>query len=71
MQAAREAGIPCRASTVEAAHPWEAICNCAGQHGCVPHRHGLARQARPAALLHRSETPKVLAHCAVPVLVVR
>jgi hypothetical protein len=50
MQAAREAGIPCRASTVEAAHPWEAICNCAGQ---------------------RSETPKVLAHCAVPVLVVR
>jgi nucleotide-binding universal stress UspA family protein len=71
MEAAQEAGVPCRASTIEAAHPWEAICNYAGQHGCdlivmASHgRHGLA------ALLRGSETPKVLGHCSVPVLVVR
>jgi nucleotide-binding universal stress UspA family protein len=71
MDAAHEAGVPCRASTVEAAHPWEAICNYAEQHGCdlivmASHgRHGVA------ALLRGSETPKVLGHCAVPVLVVR
>jgi nucleotide-binding universal stress UspA family protein len=71
MEAAQEAGVPCRASTIEAAHPWEAICNYAGQHGCdlivmASHgRHGVA------ALLRGSETPKVLGHCTVPVLVVR
>jgi nucleotide-binding universal stress UspA family protein len=70
MDAAQQAGVPCRGSTVEAAHPWEAICNYAGQHGCdlivmASHgRHGLA------ALLRGSETPKVLTHCAIPVLVV-
>jgi nucleotide-binding universal stress UspA family protein len=71
MDAARQAGIPCRASTVEAVHPCEAICNYAAEHHCdlivmASHgRHGLA------ALLRGSETPKVLTHCAVPVLVVR
>ncbi|WP_029002308.1 universal stress protein [Azohydromonas australica] len=70
MEAAQRAGVPCRASTVEAAHPWEAICNYASQQGCdlivmASHgRHGVA------ALLRGSETPKVLTHSAVPVLVV-
>ena len=71
MDAAHEAGVPCRGSTAEAAHPWEAICDYAEQHGCdlivmASHgRHGVA------ALLRGSETPKVLGHCSVPVLVVR
>jgi nucleotide-binding universal stress UspA family protein len=71
MEAAQQAGVPCHASTVEAAHPWEAICHYAAQHGCdlivmASHgRHGLA------ALLRGSETPQVLGHCSVPVLVVR
>jgi nucleotide-binding universal stress UspA family protein len=71
MDAAQQAGVPCRASTVEAAHPWEAICDYAAQHRCdlivmASHgRHGLA------ALLRGSETPRVLGHCSIPVLVVR
>jgi nucleotide-binding universal stress UspA family protein len=71
MEAAQEAGVACRASTVEAAYPWEAICSYTAEHGCdlivmASHgRHGVA------ALLRGSETPKVLSHCAVPVLVVR
>jgi nucleotide-binding universal stress UspA family protein len=71
MEAAQEAGVPCHASTIEAVHPWEAICNYAAQHGCdlivmASHgRHGVA------ALVRGSETPKVLGHCTVPVLVVR
>ena len=71
MEAAEHAGVPCRGSTVEAAHPWEAICGYAAEHGCdlivmgSHGRHGLA------ALLRGSETPRVLGHCSVPVLVVR
>ncbi len=71
MEAARQAGVPCRGSLVEAAHPWEAICGYAAEHGCdlivmgSHGRHGLA------ALLRGSETPRVLGHCSVPVLVVR
>jgi nucleotide-binding universal stress UspA family protein len=71
IEAAQQAGVPCRASTVEAVHPWEATCSYAGQHGCdlivmASHgRHGMA------ALLRGSEMPQVLGHCAVPVLVVR
>jgi nucleotide-binding universal stress UspA family protein len=71
MDAAEQAGIPCHATTVEDAHPWEAICSYAGQHGCdlvvmgSHGRHGMT------ALLRGSETPKVLSHCTVPVLVVR
>jgi nucleotide-binding universal stress UspA family protein len=68
--AAQEAGVPCHASTVEAVHPWEAICDYAAQNGCdlivmASHgRHGVT------ALLRGSETPQVLGHCSVPVLVV-
>ena len=71
VEAAQEAGIACRASTVEAVHPWEAICDYALEHGCdlivmASHgRHGLT------ALLRGSETPQVPGHCSVPVLVVR
>ncbi|WP_028997811.1 universal stress protein [Azohydromonas australica] len=71
MEAARQAGVSCRGSTVEAVQPWEAICGYAAEHGCdlivmgSHGRHGLT------ALLRGSETPRVLGHCSVPVLVVR
>jgi nucleotide-binding universal stress UspA family protein len=71
VEAAKQAGVLCRGNTVEAAHPWEAICSYVEQHGCdlivmgSHGRHGLA------ALLRGSETPRVLGHSSVPVLVVR
>ena len=71
LAAAQQAGVSCKAITVEALHPWEAICGYAAQHRCdlivmASHgRHGLA------ALVRGSETPRVLGHCSIPVLVVR
>ena len=69
--AARDAGIACEAHTVEALHPWEAICEHAKQQGCdliVMASHG---RSGVASLLLGSETTRVLTHTNVPVLVVR
>jgi nucleotide-binding universal stress UspA family protein len=71
MEAARESGVPCRSLTVEAMHPWEAICDHAKSEACdliVMASHG---RRGMAALLLGSETQKVLTHATIPVLVVR
>jgi nucleotide-binding universal stress UspA family protein len=70
-EAAAAAGVPCTAYTIEAVHPWEAICDHAKAHECdliVMASHG---RRGVAALLLGSETQKVLTHTAVPVLVVK
>lgn len=71
VDACAAANLPCEATTVEAAHPYEAIIDHAQRHGCdliVMASHG-RRGMR--ALLLGSETQKVLTHSSVAVLVVR
>ncbi|WP_298231974.1 universal stress protein [uncultured Azohydromonas sp.] len=71
LAAAQQAGVSCKAITVEALHPWEAICEHAKNEGCdliVMASHG---RRGVAALLLGSETQKVLTHATIPVLVVR
>jgi nucleotide-binding universal stress UspA family protein len=71
LAAAQASGVSCRAITVEALHPWEAICEQAKAEGCdliVMASHG---RRGVAALLLGSETQKVLTHATIPVLVVR
>jgi nucleotide-binding universal stress UspA family protein len=68
---AAAAGVACEGSHVEAAQPWRAICERAGELGCdciVMASHG---RSGLAGLLLGSETQKVLTHCQLPVLVVR
>ncbi len=69
--AARAAGVPCRAHTVEGLHPWEAILDHAKTQACdviVMASHG---RRGVTALLLGSETSRVLTHSTLPVLVVR
>lgn len=69
--AAKAAGLDCDGFTVEAVHPWEAICDLAKDKGCdlvVMASHG---RRGVSALLLGSETQKVLTHSPLPVLVVR
>ena len=69
--AAAAAGVTCAANTMEAVHPWEAIVEHAKAQGCdliVMASHG---RRGVSALLLGSETPKVLTHCTMPVLVVK
>lgn len=69
--AAKAAGLACEGFTVEAVHPWEAICDLAKDKGCdliVMASHG---RRGVSALLLGSETQKVLTHSPLPVLVVR
>ena len=69
--AAKAAGIACKAHTVEGLHPWEAILDYARAEAAdliVMASHG--RRGLNALLLG-SETQKVLTHSALPVLVVR
>jgi nucleotide-binding universal stress UspA family protein len=71
VEAARAAGVPCDAYTVEALHPWEAILDQAKQLGCdliVMASHG---RRGVAAMLLGSETNRVLTHSHLPVLVVK
>lgn len=71
LAAAQAAGVSCKAITIEALHPWEAICEQATSEGCdliVMASHG---RRGVAALLLGSETQKVLTHATIPVLVVR
>ncbi len=68
---AQAMGLECRAHTVEALHPWEAIIDHAKQQECdlvVMASHG---RRGVTALLLGSETQKVLTHSTIPVLVVR
>ncbi|WP_374586934.1 universal stress protein [Ideonella dechloratans] len=69
--AAKAVGLDCEGFTVEAVHPWEAICDLAKDKGCdlvVMASHG---RRGVSALLLGSETQKVLTHSPLPVLVVR
>ncbi len=71
IDAAEKAGVVCKAFTVEAYHPWEAIVEQAKTTGCdliVMASHG---RRGVSALLLGSETQKVLTHGTLPVLVVR
>ena len=71
LEAAQASGVSCKALTIEALHPWEAICEQAQSLGCdliVMASHG---RRGVAALLLGSETQKVLTHATTPVLVVR
>jgi len=71
VELAGAAGVECAGSTVEAVHPWEAICDHARDRQCdlvVMASHG---RRGIAALLLGSETQKVLTHSTTPVLVVR
>lgn len=64
-------GLACRAHTVEALHPWEAILDHAKAEAVdliVMASHG---RRGVAALLLGSETQKVLTHTTLPVLVVK
>jgi len=68
---AAAAGVQCTSTTVEALHPWEAICDHAKAQQCdliVMASHG---RRGVAALLLGSETQKVLTHTTTPVLVVK
>jgi nucleotide-binding universal stress UspA family protein len=68
---AKNEGIACEGSTVEAVHPWEAIIEEAKTHACdliVMASHG---RRGLTALLLGSETTRVLTHSPLPVLVVR
>ena len=70
-EAASAAGVECKAHTVEALHPWEAILDHAKAQACdllVMASHG---RRGMSALLLGSETQKVLTHSLLPVLVVR
>ena len=69
--AAAAVGLACEAHTVEALHPWEAICDHAKSNDCdliIMASHG---RRGMAALLLGSETQKVLTHTSTPVLVVK
>jgi nucleotide-binding universal stress UspA family protein len=69
--AASAAGLTCKAHTVEALHPWEAILDHAKTQNCdlvVMASHG---RSGLSALLLGSETQKVLMHSTIPVLVVK
>ena len=69
--AAAAAGLDCKAHTVEALHPWEAICDHANTQGCdliVMASHG---RRGVAAFLLGSETQRVLIHSKVPVMIVK
>lgn len=69
--AAAAQGLACRAHTVEALHPWEAILDHAKAEAVdliVMASHG---RRGVAALLLGSETQKVLTHTQLPVLVVK
>jgi nucleotide-binding universal stress UspA family protein len=71
VEAARAAGVPCDAYTVEALHPWEAILDQAKQLGCdliVMASHGRRGVSR---VLLGSQAYEVLSHCNVPALIVR
>jgi len=71
VDAAATAGVPCKAFTVEAQHPWEAIIDHAKAQGCdliVMASHG---RRGVSALLIGSETSRVLTHSPIPVLVVK
>ena len=71
LETAQAAGVTCDAVTMEALHPWEAICEQAKSQNCdliVMASHG---RRGVAALLLGSETQKVLTHSSVPVLVVK
>ncbi len=71
VDAAKAAGLECKAHTVEALHPWEAIIDHAKRQECdllVMASHG---RRGVSALLLGSETQKVLTHSTIPVLVVR
>jgi len=71
VEAAAAAGIACRAHTVEALHPWEAITEHAKAQDCdliVMASHG---RRGLTALMLGSETQRVLVHTQLPVLVVR
>jgi nucleotide-binding universal stress UspA family protein len=71
VDAALAADVPCKATTTEALHPWEAIIEHAKANGCdlvVMASHG---RRGMAALLLGSETQKVLTHTDIAVLVVR
>jgi len=69
--AAAAAGVKCSGFTVEALHPWEAICDHAKNQSCdliVMASHG---RRGLAALMLGSETQRVLVHTQLPVLVIR
>jgi nucleotide-binding universal stress UspA family protein len=71
VDAAKAAGMPCNAHTVEAPHPWEAIIDHAKSNACdliVMASHG---RRGVAALLLGSETQRVLIHSTIPVLIVK
>jgi nucleotide-binding universal stress UspA family protein len=71
VELAAAAGVECASRTVEAVHPWEAICDHAREQQCdliVMASHG---RRGIAALLLGSETQKVLTHSTTPVLIVR
>ena len=71
VEATAAAGVVCKAHTVEALHPWEAILDYAKAQGCdliIMASHG---RSGMRALLLGSETQKVLTHGSLPVLVVR
>jgi nucleotide-binding universal stress UspA family protein len=71
LRRAAEEGVPAVTELSRLDAPWEAVVQAARDHGCdliVMAAHG---QAGLVARLLGSETQKVLAHSAIPVLVVR
>ena len=70
-KAAKESGVPCETQSVTEEHPYEGIIRTAKTRGCdliVMSSHG---RSGLKALFLGSTTQKVLAHSALPVLVLR
>ena len=69
-EACAAAGVPCQGETVEGVQPWEAIVAHAEKKGCDLLVMGSHGRSGLATLFLGSETQDVLAHTALPVLVV-
>lgn len=68
---ARASGVECDTALTRGGEPYEAIVELAEKSRCDLIIMALHRRALLDALLHGSQTMKVLAHCQIPVLVVR
>jgi len=70
-EACRQAGVACKATTVEGLTPWEAIVEHAEKSGCDLLVMGSHGRSGLASLFLGSETRDVLRHTKIPVLIVR
>jgi nucleotide-binding universal stress UspA family protein len=68
---ARDTGVPFEGVVATSNQPWEAIVETARSHGCDLVAMGSHGRTGIVSLILGSQTQRVLAHCALPVLVYR